>query len=342
MKDKLLTGLKVVISVGLIAYLFTRVNLAEVGSILASAKLGYFLLALLLYLAAITLNAVRWQLLLRAQRIEVPLRALLEYTFVGVFFNNFLPANVGGDVMRGYGLARYTDRAAEAAVSVIVDRMVGLLAFMTSAVLAALVAMRATGQADLRRLALAAAITLGTVGLIFVLLLSRRLRARLEQFFRWQPLVRLAPLYRRLSSALDAYRHSYSALSLAFFIGLVMVFLTNFVNWFLAKALGGGIALLHICLFNPLIAFVLLIPISIGGLGLNQSAYVFFFGLVEVPEQLALAISLLIQLIIYLSSLPGGVLWWRGRGAARPEASGCTRYAAATDASEADCSEVAS
>jgi len=321
-KNKLLTTLKVVISVGLIAYLFTRVNLAEVGSVLASARLGYFLLALLLYLAAITLNAVRWQVLLRAQRIQAPLRALLEYTFVGVFFNNFLPANVGGDVMRGYGLARYTDCAAEAAVSVIVDRIVGLLAFMTSAVFAAMVAVHTTGQADLRRLALAAAVTLGAVGLIFVLLLSRRLRARLEQLFRWRPLVRLAPLYRRLSGAFDAYRHSSSALAFAFLIGLVMVFLTNFVNWFLAEALGGGMTLLHICLFNPLIAFVLLIPISIGGLGLNQSAYVFFFGLVDVPERLALAVSLLLQLIIYVSSLPGGVLWWRGREVVRPAVSG--------------------
>lgn len=314
MKDKLLTSLKVVVSIGLIAYLFTRVDLAAVGGILASARPGYLILALLLYLTAITLNAVRWQVLLRAQRIQVPLQALLEYTFVGVFFNNFLPANVGGDVMRGYGLARYSDRAAEAAVSVLVDRIVGLLAFMSSAVLAALLAVRATGQENLRQLALVAAITLGGVVLIFLLLLSRRLRARLERLFEWGPLARLAPLYRRLSDSFDAYRHSYRALALAFFIGLVMVFLTNFVNWFLAQALGGGMTLLHICLFNPLIALVLLIPISIGGLGLNQSAYVFFFGLVGVDERLALAVSLLLQLIIYVSSLPGGVLWWRGRG----------------------------
>lgn len=314
MKDKLLTALKVAISAGLIVYLFSRVDLAEVMGILASARLGYFLLALLLYLAALAINALRWQVLLRAQDIAVPLPALLEYTFVGVFFNNLLPTNVGGDVMRGYGLARYTDRVAEAAVSVLVDRIVGLVAFMTSAVVAALIAVRATGQTELRRLAWAAAITLGGVSLAFLLLLSRRLRMRLEHLFHWPPLARLAPLYHRLSRALDAYRHGGKTLALAFVIGLILVFLTNFVNWFLAEALGGGIGLLHISLFNPLIALVLLVPISIGGLGLNQSAYVFFFGLVGVPERLALAVSLLLQLIIYVSSLPGALLWWRGRG----------------------------
>jgi len=312
-KDKLLTGLKVAISVGLIAYLFTRVDLAEVVSVLASARLGYFLLALLLYLAALATNAMRWQVLLRAQGIAVPLPALLEYTLVGVFFNNLLPTNVGGDVMRGYGLARYTDRAAEAAVSVLVDRIVGLLAFMTSAVVAALIAVRATGQTELRRLALAAAIILGGVSLAFLLLLSRRLRAGLERFFHRPPLARLAPLYHRLSDAFNAYRHGGKALALAFGIGLVLVFLTNFVNWFLFQALGDGTALLYICLFNPLIAFVSLIPASIGGLGVGETAYVLFFGLVEVPERLALAVSLLLRLIIYVSSLPGALLWWRGR-----------------------------
>jgi len=310
-KERLLTALKIMISLALIAYLFRRIDLAEVGSVLASARPAYLLLALFLYLAAITLNAVRWQGLLRAQGLAVPLTALLECTFVGVFFNNFLPANVGGDVIRGYGLARYTDRAADAAVSVIVDRIVGLLAFLTSAVVAALIALRTTGQANLRQLALAAVVTLGVVGLGFLLLLSRRLRAWLGKLFRQRLLSPLAPFYGRLSNAFDVYRHSNGALALAFLISLALVFSTNLVNWFLALALGGGISFLYICLLNPLIAFVLLIPISIGGLGLNQSAYVFFFGLVGVPERLALAVSLLLQLTVYLSSLPGGMLWWQ-------------------------------
>jgi uncharacterized protein (TIRG00374 family) len=62
---------------------------------------------------------LKWYILLQAQGIQVPFRAVLGYTYVGFFFNNFLPANVGGDVVRGYGLARYTEQGAEAAVSVV-------------------------------------------------------------------------------------------------------------------------------------------------------------------------------------------------------------------------------
>jgi uncharacterized protein (TIRG00374 family) len=139
LKDRLITLSKIVVSLGLIAYLFTRIDLVQVGDALKSANYLYLLPAALLYLAAMSNAGLKWYILLRAQGISVPFRAVLSYTYVGFFFNNFLPANVGGDVMRGYGLARYTEQGAEAAVSVVVDRIVGLMAFMSSAVAAALV-----------------------------------------------------------------------------------------------------------------------------------------------------------------------------------------------------------
>ena len=145
MKDKLITLLKTAISLGLMAYLFYRFlsdpqDRAVLLGYLTTANYWYLLLAFALYIGAIIANAVKWHILLRAQGIPVPLRAVTNYTFVGFFFNNFLPTNMGGDIMRGYGLARYTERSAEAAVSVVVDRIMGLLAFMFTAVVTALVA----------------------------------------------------------------------------------------------------------------------------------------------------------------------------------------------------------
>ncbi len=93
---------------------------------------------------------------------------------------------------------------------------------------------------------------------------------------------------------------------------------TTLVNWFLSQAMGGLMSLAAITLFNPLIALVLMIPVSIGGLGVNQTAYPFFYGLAGVPTGHALAVSLLMQAVIILGSLPGGVFWLRGRGKPAP------------------------
>jgi uncharacterized membrane protein YbhN (UPF0104 family) len=148
-------------------------------------------------------------------------------------------------------------------------------------------------------------------------LFSRRLRIVLARLFDWSLLRPLAPVYGRLADAFGAYRFRYKTLLAAYLIGMTGLMLTNAVNYLLSQALGGGISFLAIALFNPLIALVLLIPISVGGLGVNQNAYVGFYGLVGVPHDHALAVSLLIQALIIISSLPGGLLWLRGRNITR-------------------------
>ena len=320
MRDKVITTLKVVVSLALIAYLVSRVGIDDVVEVLrsASANYLYLLIALALYFGAITVGSLKWQILLRAQGIRVPLASLLSFSFVGLFFGNFLPTNVGGDLVRGYDLARHILLPAETAISVLVDRMLGLIAFVFVAVVMALLVVYSAGQAALWEVAVAAAVALLALCGVFAVMLSDRLRGQVRLLFGTSLLSGLAPLYDRLSRALSAYRRSLGALTLSFCISILVLSIGSVVNYLISLALGGGISLLHIFLFTPLITFVLLIPISIGGIGLNQSAYVFFFNLVGVPEQKSLAMSLIMQAIIIISSLPGGVLWWRKRSARPP------------------------
>ncbi len=321
MRDKLITAVKIVVSLGLIAYLLNRVGLNQLVEAMRSASTNYLylLIGLVLYFGAITVGSLKWQILLKAQGIDVPLSSLLSYTFVGLFFGNFLPTNVGGDLVRGYDLARHTLLPAETAISVLVDRLVGLIAFVFVAVVMALLVVYSAGQAALWEVAVAAAIAFLALSGGFALILSGRLRAQIRGLFNKGPLSSVAPWYDKLSAALSAYRRSYGALALGFAISILVLTIGSVVNYLIALSLGGGISLLHIFLFTPLITFILLIPISIGGIGLNQSAYVFFFNLVGVPEEKSLAISLIMQVIIVVASLPGGVLWWRKRARRAPE-----------------------
>jgi hypothetical protein len=308
-RGKLTTVLKVVISLGLIAVAFSRVDFKQVAAQLIRAQPVLFALALLMYMVAIVVNGAKWQVLLRAQGVFVPFKAVVRFTFVGFFFNNFLPANVGGDVMRGYTLARYTDRAADAAVSVIVDRVIGLMAYMTTAVVAAIIAVNFSGHAELQRVEWVAIVALIVLIAAFGVLLSRRLRALIARIFQIRFLSPLAPLYGRISDAFGAYRFQYKSLAAAFGIGLLGIACTTMVNWLLSQSMGGMMSLEAILLFNPLIALVLMIPVTIAGIGVMQTAYTFFFTLVGVPATHALAVSILMQAIMFLGSLPGGVLW---------------------------------
>ncbi len=240
MKNTILTALKVVVSAGLMAYLLSRVDIAAVGAAVQTANYAYLAVALLLYAGAVTCGGLKWYVLLRAQRIDIPFMALLAYTFEGVFFNNFLPANVGGDVMRGYGLARHTDRAAEAAVSVVVDRVVGLIAFMSAAFVSAVVVVFFTGQSQLMGTVLVSGLGITALAGLFAAVLSRRVRALVEHLFRNRWLARLQPIYHRLSDALSAYRFKFGRLVLAFGVSLGTLILSNVANYLVAEALGGA------------------------------------------------------------------------------------------------------
>jgi glycosyltransferase 2 family protein len=320
LRDKLLNILKIVVSLSLITIALWRVDLAKVAAQLVSANRWYLLAAVLLYTVAIIINGVKWQILLRAQEVRVPFGPVLQFLYAGFFFNNFLPANIGGDVIRGYGLARYTDRTADAAVSVVVDRIIGLIAYMSTAAVAAVVAVNLTGLIALKRVEWIAFVALAALAGTFAILMSRHLRGLISRLFTWRLLAPLAPMWTHVSDAFNAYRFKYGAIALAFGVALIGIACTSLVNWCLSQSMGGQMSLPMIFLFNPLIALVLMVPISIGGIGVSQTAYPFFYGLAGVPVAHALAVSLLMQAVAIVASLPGGVFWlmWKRQGPTQP------------------------
>ncbi len=319
MKTTLWTASKIGVTIAIIVFLFARVDLAAMARHLARANMLLLLLALSLYFLAIVLGALKWQVLVRAQEIDVSLGDLLSYSLVGLFFGNLLPSNVGGDVVRAYGLVRVTDRAESAAISVLVDRLMGLVAFLgTAVVMAALAAVTLTRGAELEQIEIATVVVAALFIFASALMFSRRLSQRLKWVFRFSLLAPVLPIASRVYHALQVYRHSYRALAINLGLSGCIVVVTTLVWYTVGLALGLDIPLFYFFLFNPLIAFVLLIPISFNGLGPKEATAVFFFGLVGVEGEMALSMSLIFHLLIVLTSLPGGILWWRERSSRPP------------------------
>ncbi|MFM7171863.1 MAG: lysylphosphatidylglycerol synthase transmembrane domain-containing protein, partial [Caldilinea sp.] len=130
--------LKVAVAAGLLVWLVARVpDPAALWQQLLRANKGPLLLGAATYTSAVALSAVKWGILLRAAGIQLPPGRLLTYQWIAEFFNNFLPAQVGGDLLRGYAVAADTQRRADAAASVLIDRFIGLMVFMLGAALSA-------------------------------------------------------------------------------------------------------------------------------------------------------------------------------------------------------------
>ena len=128
MKNYLIFFGKAVVSIALIWYLLSITEFSAVFASLRSATPFWLLLSFITLLIGKILTSYRWQVLLKAQNIVIPLRFLIASVFVGQFFNSFLPTTVGGDAMRAYDTASQSNEATKSVISVFADRLIGVFA----------------------------------------------------------------------------------------------------------------------------------------------------------------------------------------------------------------------
>jgi len=116
------------VSLALMVVIFHQIDFSEFIGLVKGADVFYLALAVGLVIGGLIVGAYRWQRLLIVQGVSVPLPRLISSYFVGLFFNNFLPTGMGGDVVRIYDVAKYSRQPSASAASVIAERALGSFA----------------------------------------------------------------------------------------------------------------------------------------------------------------------------------------------------------------------
>jgi hypothetical protein len=234
----------------------------------------------------------------------VPLGKLFNFYMVGLFFNNFLPTKIGGDVVRVHDVARHSGRTAEAAASVIGERLLAGLALGLTAALALLASYQVSG--GFSGVVIAVIIISGGIIAIFA---SRSLR---QLAGRWIKLPNVFNIRQRLSRLSDSlYLSLKDRKMVAWVLVLSMVFqaLVVLLAHVIFLALGVQVPLVYSFLFIPIISAIQMLPISVSGFGVREGAYVYFFGSVGLGATHAVTASLMFWALVALVSLWGGVLF---------------------------------
>jgi glycosyltransferase 2 family protein len=134
--------LRWVLPVAIIAWLVVDASRNDSFARLRDEPKRWDLLALaaVLCFSAVVLTMLRWRYLVRALGIPFRVRDALRLGFLGYLLNFVSPGSVGGDLFKAVFLARSCEgRRTEAAMTVIVDRLIGLYALFlvgTTAILA--------------------------------------------------------------------------------------------------------------------------------------------------------------------------------------------------------------
>lgn len=308
-RSLLLGSAKVVVSLGLLALLLARANLAQLWGQVRRADVSWLAAALAVYLI-MTLGGVwRWRLLLSAQGVRVSFRTLLTSYVVALFFNNFLPSNVGGDVYRIADTARPAGSKTLAATVVLVDRVLGLMALvLVASVGATLARLLARNLLPISPVWLWTAWGAAVVATAVVFLTP----AGFTRILR--PLTIIHPEWvgERIAGIEKALRRFRERLRAVGGCYLMAVFIqAAFVVYYagVARALHVPIATWDLAVIVPLTFLLQLIPISLNGFGVREAAFSFFFTRLGLPLASALAVSLVGAGLMMLFSLSGALAY---------------------------------
>jgi uncharacterized membrane protein YbhN (UPF0104 family) len=311
MKKYLGFALKVGVSIAILGLIATRTDVSRIGTLLASVESGTVLAALLLALAQTALVAYRWVLVMESVGVAVGLWPVLQAVLVSLLLNQCLPSFVGADAYRMYWLYRESDRLGPAVRSVLIDRMLGMIA---------LIAMFTAGIAFLfQRIGDPAAKS----GLLVLLLCS--LGGSIAFFTgdllpkSWQRLRALRELANVSAPARALMLTARSGIIIGVMSILVHV-LTAVVMFMFARNLGLPLTLLDCLLFMPPIMLLASVPISIAGWGVREGVMAGALSMIGVGTEQALALSVLMGFTMLASGvigvLPlvfGGQRYWAGR-----------------------------
>lgn len=302
-KKRILSLLKIIVSVGLLILVFSRVGWSAVVSALEQASLGWLALALAVYILGVFVRAVRWRILLPKSDLPgIRTRRLVQLYFVSFFFNTFLPTGIGGDVVR---IAEVSPAVggATAASSVIADRAIGLV----STGLLALFALPFVRSSLSLPFALVTAIT--AIGIPAAFWLLRRYGSKGWSATNRLPAL-LGPLVNRagkVAKTLAAY--SQRELGLALAVSLVFAFTNVLTYACIGRALQVDLSLAYYTVVSPVITLMLLIPLSFNGLGIRDITYQALFVPAGVAPDDALAMSLVYHAFNLITAVIGGVVY---------------------------------
>lgn len=308
MKKWLLTALKIGVSAALIAFLIQRTDLAEVWTVVQNANWFILSFAFLLFYVGYAITSGRWRILLKALGFAPPFWFMFRSFMVAVFFNNFLPSTVGGDAMRMYDSWRSGVSKTKSVAAVLMDRFMGL----ASLLLFALAGLAFGAHEKLGGSNIVIIVGAGAAGAFVLLLVLMFLPDTVSQGVARTARVLPAKILDVLNPIVSALRSFASRRDVLFTALLLSLALqTNVIvyHWLVAEAFGFDVPLTAFFLIVPVAIAVMMLPISINGIGVRESIFVLLLGTQGVTQEEGLAYAWLVYSFLLIQGLIGGVVF---------------------------------
>jgi uncharacterized membrane protein YbhN (UPF0104 family) len=305
-----ISAIKLTVSIALLAFLFSRLDTSRLWEGARHASLPWLMVALAIYALNVAASTWRWHVLLRAQDVRLRRRTLFKSFLVANFFNNFLPSNIGGDVIRIRDTAVVARSKTLATTVILVDRGLGLMGLvLVSALGATMVAgVQGHGASPIWPSWLWAGFLLGAAATAPVVWAPEGVGRLL------QPLTIVHPEWvgtriQTLTSTLGRFRDRPAALVSCFAGALLVQGLLVLFYLSVVRALGLPVSPWDLAVIVPLSFVIQMLPVSVNGFGVREATFSFYFTRLGLPIESAVLLSLVATALTMLFSLTGAAVY---------------------------------
>ena len=300
--------LKISLSIALILWITQGVALDSVFAVITESSASLLILAFSLFFVGYVIAAFRWRTLIRVQDGDAPIFFLVRSFMVALFFNNFLPSTVGGDVVRMYDSWRLGNTKSDAVTVVLVDRFLGVIVLFCFALLALVFDETVASEVPF----ITAWVTAGLAGMGIATWLVLKIPVSITQRLssaKSGVMARIGGILEKVHRSFQAYRQARSAVLRA--LGLSVLLQVNVVVHFIlvARAVGIDVPAESMFLIIPVAVFVMMVPISINAIGVREAVFVFLLSLYGVQSVEALAFAWIAYSFTLLQGVLGGLVF---------------------------------
>jgi glycosyltransferase 2 family protein len=305
----ILRYLQIAIAFILIFFILYLVDYREGLRLITHADPQYILLIIVTAFFDRYLMAYKWAILLRARGIAVSNTMAFRIYLVSGFVGTLLPLAIGGDVFRAFQLRRNRWTVVQITASIIMERVIGLLALTILCLLGLWFVVRGHGsQFDGLYYSVWGILLILVIGLLLVtqalaLDIMKRLVTGLKKYRAGRILLDLHDAYKNLG------RHR-KVLLLFFVLSFLEHGLQCLISYWGAKAIALPIEMTYFFAIVPLSILGSTLPISTGAIGVTEGVYILLFTWAGLTPTESFSLALLMRVIGWIILLPGGLVFF--------------------------------
>lgn len=297
---------KLIVSVLLIIYLLRKLDVSVIFGYFKEVNVLWIVVGICLLGVGRLITGWRWKVLLNAQGIRIPFKTLLSFLFVSNFFNTFLPSTIGGDAIRASDSSRHSKLPAESIMTIVVERTMGICALGTIAFISFLLGLGL--KKNLMPFFWPVILFFVLTHTCLILILNRRLADFITGAFVKVRFRKLADKMRKVSIIVSELKKNRASMFGAGLLSLLLQVNVVIYTYIVVLSVNLSIPLIEFFMIVPIILLILILPVSVNGIGLRENTYAFMFaGYISGEEAVALS-WVLLGLNLFLGAI-GGILY---------------------------------